>query len=164
VDLAQTLGRQQRRTQGVAVAHVVVACPEAVGGQQLLQVLAQGGGLPRQVGAGDLLHRLDQVAGQVAAVLPIEGLLQHMAQQGEHPTEHRAVPQGRQPPVHPSRRGHHRGQQGGQLDRGSDGVGSGEALPLQPDQVGAQGRRIAVAVPMQPPQQGPGPIGQVALG
>ena len=100
------------------------------------------------------------MSGQVAAVLPIERLLQHMAQQGEHPHEHRAVPQGWQPPVHPARRGRHRGQ----LDRGINRVGGGEPLPLQPGQVGPQGHRISVALPMKPPQHGPGPIRQVALG
>jgi hypothetical protein len=45
VNLPQPVGREQGRAQAVAMAHVVVAALEAVGGEDPLDVLAQGGRL-----------------------------------------------------------------------------------------------------------------------
>ncbi len=101
MDLPQPVGREQGGADGIAVAHVVVAVAEAVGGEQLLEVLAQGGGLGGEVGAGDGLGALDQVLGQGDAGCPIKGLLQQVAQQGEHPPNTGASPRGGKPPCTP---------------------------------------------------------------
>ena len=103
MNLPQPVGREQGGADGVAMAHVVVAMAEAVGGEQLLEVFAQGGGFSAQVGAGDGLGLGDQVLRQGGAGFPVKGLLQQVAQQGEYPLEHRRITQGWVATVHPTR-------------------------------------------------------------
>ena len=99
VHLPQPGWGEHRGAQAVAVAHVVVAVAEAVGGEELLEVLAQGGCFARQIGAGDRFCGRDQVLMQVAAALgwPVKGHLQQVAQQRHHPHKHRPIAHGRQP-------------------------------------------------------------------
>ena len=98
--LPQPVGREQRRANGVAMAHVVVAGPEAVGGEQLLDVFAQSGRFPTEIGAGDAFQLLDQVVGKRDPIGPIKRLLEQMAQESEHPDEHRRIAQGRVAAIH----------------------------------------------------------------
>jgi hypothetical protein len=140
MDLAQPVGREQGRADGIAMAHVVVAAAEAVGGEQLLEVLAQGGRLTGEVGAGDGFELGDQVLRQGGAGFPIEGLLQQVAQQGEHPLEHRPIAQGRVATMHPTR-------PGACWLRGT-GAAPAESVP-------ATGLALAEAVGLQPGQIGP---------
>ena len=148
------------------MAHVVVAGPEAIGGKQLLEVLAQGGRLRRQVGTGDGLSALDQVLRQRHPLGQIKGLLQQMAQQGEHPHEDWRVARGREAAVHPAGPGACGGRLGmgwRQLERRQGGLGAAEAIGLQPGQIRSNGVGIAVALAVQPAQVGGGLIRQVAL-
>jgi len=100
MDLPQTVGREQGGADGVAVAHVVVARTEAIGGEQLFEVLAQGGRLTGKVGAWNRFALGDQVLGQRRAGLAVKRLLQQMAQQHKHPLEHLGIGLGRVAPIH----------------------------------------------------------------
>ena len=142
-----------------------MASAEAVGGEDLLDVLAQGGALPRQVAAGYGAGGGDQVLlqGCAAPVLTIEGGLQQMAQQRHHPLEDGSVPHRR----------HSAMQAAGpvtarrlrrQLNRRLLRAGTAEAVVLQPGQVAADGAHIAVTLAVKAGQVGGRPLGQIAFG
>jgi hypothetical protein len=89
-----------------------------------------------------------------------------MAQQGEHPHEHRCVAGGWVATMHATPPGGSGGRLGWgwrQLDRRQGGLGAAEAVGLQPGQIPPDRRGIAVALAMQPAQVGRRLIRQVAL-
>ena len=65
----QAVGREQGGADGVAVSHVVVAQAEAIGGEDLLEVLTQRCRFTAQVGTGDGLGGGNQVLVQVGCYL-----------------------------------------------------------------------------------------------
>ena len=141
------------------MAHVVVGGAEAVGGEQLLQVLAQGGGFTWQVAAGDGGGGGDQLLmkREAAARIAIKGLVEQVAQQGHHPLEHRPIAHRRVAAGRRLRQPDLR-----QPDRRQAVSPAAEAIGLQPVQIATDRPRIAVALPMQPAQEGRSPLRQIA--
>ena len=142
------------------MANVVVARPEAVGREDLLDVLAQGGALPGQVAAGNGAGGGDQVPLQVdaALALPVERGLQQVAQQRHHPQEDRAVPHRRHPAMADAC-----GRSRRQLDRRLHRPGAAEAIRLQPGQVVPDGDGVAKALAVQAREVSGCSLGQIAF-
>ena len=161
VHLPQTGRREHGSAEAVAVAHVVVPGAEAVGGEELLEILAEGGRFAAQVGTGDRFGGGDQVLVQADAALgrAVKRHLQQVAQQRHHPQEHRPIAQRRQPAMNRARGPRQRRQ----LQRRRAGDRAAEAVGLQPGQISADGAGIGVAGTVQPAENGCGAIGQVAL-
>ena len=148
------------------MAHVVVGGAEAVGGEQLLEVLAQGGGFTGQVAAGDGGGGSDQLLmkREAAARIAIKGLVEQVAQQGHHPLEHRPIAHRRVAAVDAALntaamrcRRHFR-----QPDRRQAVPPEAEAIGLQPVQIATDRPRSAVALPMQPHEESRSPLRQIA--
>ena len=150
------------------MAHVVVGGAEAVGGEELLEVLAQGGGFAGKVGAGDGSGGGDQLlmererAGRIA----IKGLVKQVAQQGHHPLEHRPIAHRRVAAMDAALksagvrcRRHFR-----QPNRSQGFSPKAEAIGLQPVEIPTDRPHIAKALPMQPAQEGCCPLRQIARG
>ena len=162
----QFTATEQGGAEGIAVAHVVIAHPETIGGEDLLGILAQAGGFVRQIGTRDGAALFNQVALQIAPTrrITIEWLLQQVPQQREQADEHRPISERWDAAMHPTRRrnpGPPQGQ-GRWLERRGHRQGAAEPLVIQPGQIGTDGRDIAVARAVQMPQEGRGTISQVA--
>jgi hypothetical protein len=172
VDLHQPRRRQQGGAEAVAMARVVVVRPKAIGGERLLDVLAQRRQLTGAMAAGDLSQALQQVAlhrhRPRTVGRPVKGRLQQMAQQGHHPHEHRRISHRRMAAMDAAAAGSLIATKSLQQRQGLDGCGHGgggeKPLALQPGQIAAHGVGIAVADPMEFAQQRCRPFGQITPG
>ena len=146
------------------MAHVVVGGAEAVGGEQLLEVFAQGGGFTGQVAAGDGGGGGDQLLmkREAAARIAIKGLVEQVAQQGHHPLEHRPIAHRRVASMDAADERRLRQPDLRQPDRRQAVPPEAEAIGLQPVQIATDRPRIAVALPMQPHEESRSPLRQIA--
>jgi hypothetical protein len=141
VHLQQLIGREQGGADRIALAVAVGAAPdlrvEAIGLQQMAQVVAQHGFLIAPIAALDVPEAMHQVlikrdsAAGAPAGRSVEGVPEDVAQQGEHPAKDGRVRQRRVAAMHAA-------------TCVLATRGCGETVGLQPNQIAAEGLDIAV--------------------